>query len=655
MEPPAALIPSFVALARHVPLVVMSPLGVVLAATEAAERALGCRSAAMVGRAWSELCADPPPRIQEFLEQCARTLAPIPGAFHRQIGEASIRFRCEGYAATLPDNLTRAVILQVRRQDKQDTFIMLGQKIAELNSEILRRKESEQRLAGAQSRLTAILDQMPAGVLIAEAPSGHVTYSNRQAREIFGGPIAPYQVSDGTPVFTAWHADGREYLADDLPLVKALHGEVIVGEEVHFRRVDGRSAVIRVNAAPILDENGALVAAVTAYYDVTDQKRLAQLTESARAEAETATRAKDEFLAMLGHELRNPLAPILTALDLMQLRGVGAEKERNIIERQVKHVVRLVDDLLDISRFVSGKIELRREPVELAAIVARAVEMASPLLEGRQHRLGVEVARGSLVVEGDAARLAQVVCNLLTNAAKYSERGGSIWITGEREDGEVVLKVRDSGIGIAAEILPRIFDRFVQEKQALDRSQGGLGLGLAIVHSLVQLHGGTVTAHSEGLGHGSLFIVRLPAVAARPAAAKEPFGVESRGPVTQPLCFRVLVVDDNQDGAEMLSQTLVAMGHSTRVAHDGPTALDMVKDFVPQLALVDIGLPVMDGYELAQRLRQEPGLGGIRIVAVTGYGQESDRARSRSAGFDAHLVKPVRLDQLASMVRELLA
>jgi PAS domain S-box-containing protein len=364
-----------------------------------------------------------------------------------------------------------------------------------------------------------------------------------------------------------------------------------------------------------------------------------------REAAENANRAKDEFLAMLGHELRNPLSPILTALDLMKERGDAAsERERTIIARQVAHLTRLVDDLLDVSRIARGSVELKTEPVEVADVVDKAIEMASPLLEERAHRLGADVPRRGVRVMGDAVRLSQVVSNLLTNAAKYTPRGGDISVRAERAGDEVLLSVRDSGIGIAADVLPRVFDLFVQEKQTLDRSQGGLGLGLTIVRNLVERHGGSVLARSDGPGKGSEFVVRLPAASAEhEAAAKERASPTPGATVSPSRSVRILIVDDNEDAAEMLAEALSHKGHDTRVAHDAPTALRIAVQFSPEFAFLDIGLPVMDGYELAAHLRKIPALADLRLVAVTGYGQESDRRMTREAGFDRHLVKPIDL------------
>ncbi|HSS50726.1 MAG TPA: ATP-binding protein, partial [Thermoanaerobaculia bacterium] len=283
--------------------------------------------------------------------------------------------------------------------------------------------------------------------------------------------------------------------------------------------------------------------------------------------------------------------------------------------------------------------------IEISEIVAKAIEMASPLIEQRQHVLTVDVPRRGLAIEADAVRMAQVVANLLNNAAKYTEPHGHITVTAALEGGQSVLRVHDTGIGLSADILPRVFDLFVQEAQALDRAQGGLGLGLAIVRVLVELHGGTVEAHSEGHGHGSEFVIRLTAAeAGEPAAVSNArHGAEA---VTRPDALRVLIVDDNVDAAELLAMSIQIMGHSAEVANDGPSGLKIAARFRPDVALLDIGLPVMDGYELARHLRELPGLSSLRLIAVTGYSQEADRQEAEAAGFEHFLVKPVRLNEL---------
>lgn len=367
-----------------------------------------------------------------------------------------------------------------------------------------------------------------------------------------------------------------------------------------------------------------------------------------REAAENANRAKDEFLAMLGHELRNPLSPIVTALQLMKLQGhEESGRAREVIERQVTHLTRLVDDLLDVSRIARGKVELKADLVEMSELVAKAIEMASPLLEQRNHTLSVQVPGRGLLVDADITRLSQVISNLLTNAAKYTPAGGHITIRGEAIEDEVMLHVRDSGIGITPEVLPHIFDLFVQERQAIDRAQGGLGIGLTIVRNLVERHGGSVQAKSAGPGRGSEFTIRLPKATWAEQTEHIPRGLDMdrlAGPKAG--APRVLIVDDNEDGAEMLSIILSQKGYDMRVAHDAPSALELAESFRPGTAFIDIGLPVMDGYELAARLRAMPALSGIRLIALTGYGQEGDRRRAIEAGFDQHLVKPVDISAL---------
>ncbi len=373
------------------------------------------------------------------------------------------------------------------------------------------------------------------------------------------------------------------------------------------------------------------------------------LSERAHTEelVRNASRAKDEFLAMLGHELRNPLAPIVTALQVMRLKGDDdSSRERQVIERQVEHMVRLVDDLLDVSRITSGNVQLRKAPLEVSAVVAKAVEMAGPLLESRRHHLSLSVACKGLALEGDEARLAQVISNLLTNAARYTSPGGRITLAARRAANEIVISVKDNGLGIKAELLPRIFDLFVQGQRSPDRSEGGLGIGLSLVRSLVHLHGGTVAAASDGPGKGSEFVVKLPAPPVKQAAGETAATTHAlqRARVVR----RVLIVDDNVDAAELLAELLRSVGHEVVVAHDGMQALRATENFCAELAFLDIGLPVMDGYELAVRLRQQRE--ACRLIALTGYGQDQDRARSAAAGFDQHLVKPVAPSRFLAMV-----
>ena len=446
----------------------------------------------------------------------------------------------------------------------------------------------------------------------------------------------------------------------DQPFATLLHGVLRTGVAVRQEAIlarldlDGSGALSEVffdfSYEPMRDAAGAITAVMVFAIDVTHQMRARRETEEALEDARRANRAKDEFLAMLGHELRNPMAPIVTALDMMKMhRDRDVSREREIIERQTRQLVRLVDDLLDISRITRGAFELVRTRVELDSVLARAVETAEPLFTAKQHRLAVDVPSG-LVVDGDADRLHQVFSNLLTNAAKYTPPGGNIVVAGHGDDGSAVISVCDNGTGIAADMLPHVFEMFVQERQDIDRARGGLGLGLAIVRAIVRRHGGEVTARSGGKDQGSELEVRLP-LADGVQRAPTITGRHARIPLAG-ASGRVLIVDDNVDAASMLEEIVKALGHDTHVVHDGASALDAALAFRPHVALLDIGLPIMNGYEVAKRLRaqQSP----ISLVALTGYGRDSDREQSKTAGFDAHMVKPVDLRELAATLQQLI-
>jgi signal transduction histidine kinase/CheY-like chemotaxis protein len=409
-----------------------------------------------------------------------------------------------------------------------------------------------------------------------------------------------------------------------------------------------------------LDE--AIAASVSMYVKSRDEY-LRQL-EDERAECDRQTREhlrqqaailrevdrrKNEFLATLGHELRNPLAPLWHAVKLQDLQETTdpvSAQIRDITKRQVQQLIRLADDLLDISRIAQGKVELRKEPVDLATVLAQATQTSAPHLKARHHRFEFVAPTEPLWLEADPARLVQVLVNLLNNAAKYTEPGGQVWLTAEREGNEAVMRVRDTGMGIPPEMLPHVFELFTQGEWSADHAQGGMGIGLALVRRLVELHGGTITAASKGLGRGSEFVVRLPAPSVnRDGPIRD--GDERCSPsFSKPPRRRILVVDDNVDAAQTLSMLLILQGHETRLAHDGPSALQAAEDYQPEVVLLDIGLPRMDGYQVARCLRERPEMANVLLVALTGYGQDEDRQRSHEAGFNAHLVKPLDLDAL---------
>jgi signal transduction histidine kinase len=385
--------------------------------------------------------------------------------------------------------------------------------------------------------------------------------------------------------------------------------------------------------------------------EVLERRRLEQELLRRAAELVEEDRRKDEFLAMLAHELRNPLAPIQTAAHVVRLKGPLApdlQWANDVIVRQSQHLTRLVDDLLDVSRITRGKVSLHLQRVDLALIAERAVEACRPLVDARKHNLRLSTPTGPVEVDGDPTRLAQVISNLLNNAAKYTEEGGRIDLIIERTAKDAIVRVRDNGIGIAPDLLPRVFDLFVQADRSLDRSQGGLGIGLTLVKSLVDAHHGSVTATSAGVGKGSEFTIRLPLKTAGVVAASCD---GTPAPSAAAAQRRILIVDDNVDAAESLAALLRLAGHETRLAFDGPSALTAAGEFRPTVVLLDIGLPGMSGYEVARCLRQNASHRDLLLIAVTGYGQEEDRQQARDAGFDYHFVKPMDPDVLHELLR----
>ena len=404
---------------------------------------------------------------------------------------------------------------------------------------------------------------------------------------------------------------------------------------------------------PLVDE-GAVCGTVTVIEDVTERvAHEAELRERVEA-LRKADHRKDEFLAMLAHELRNPLAPIRNALQLLRMTSPEPRTEAShaydIIERQVEYLVRLVDDLLDVSRITSGKIKLQKEIVDLAAIVSRAIEGARPLIDGRRHALEVTLPGDMLTVEADPVRLAQVLWNLLNNAAKYTPEGGRIWLTAMKEQGEAVVRIRDTGLGIPAEMLPKVFDLFTQMERTLARAEGGLGIGLTLVRRLTEMHNGRVEAFSKGPGQGSEFVVRLPV--ARDAGGAVKPGDSSRTGNRTALSsgMRILVVDDNRDSADSLAMLLRLFGNDVRSVYDGRLALEVATAYRPDVVLLDIGLPGLDGLQVCRFLRKQAGTSLPFIIAMTGYGQEEDQRRSKEAGFNAHMVKPVDLETLQELL-----
>jgi PAS domain S-box-containing protein len=516
------------------------------------------------------------------------------------------------------------------------------QAVANVLAEATARKEALEALRESEQFAQGVLDALAANVAVV-GPGGAILAVNagwdRFARD--NGCAGPAACGVGANYLDVCRraAGAAEAPAVLRGLQAVLDGSLPLFTQEYPCHSPAQPRWFLVRATPCAARQGC---AVVAHIDITEQK----LAEEALHEAD---RHKDEFLAMLAHELRNPLAPIRTALEVLKEPGAAAaavERVLEVMSRQVQHMARLIEDLLDVSRVNRGRIELRKEVVDVAALAAQTAEAVRPLFAESGQGLSVELPPGPLPVEGDPTRLEQILMNLLGNAAKYTDRGGRVWLTAGREGPDVVLRVRDTGIGIAAEMLPRIFDPFVQAERRLDRSQGGIGLGLTLVRRLAELHGGCVEAASSGPGRGSEFTVRLPARAGVGAGERAAAGA---GRALATPGRRILIVDDNVDAAESLALLLVLKGHDARAVYDGPSAVGLAAAFCPQLVLLDLGMPGMDGYEVARRLRQQPGLEGAVLVALTGWGQQEDRRRSRQAGFDHHLVKPVesgKLDEL---------
>ena len=601
----------------------------------------GVDSAAVAGRSLAEVLPDVAPRVEPL---CRRVLA---------TGEPLVGMEVSGETPAAPGERRHFLANYYPIFSREGPPVGLGSAVVEITE----RKRAEEALRETNQTLSALVQACPLAVTVLRPEDGSVQLWNPAAERMFG-----------------WTED--EVLGRPLPAVPTerweefrrnlqsiLTGEPFQGIETRRVKKDGTPIDVSLWAAPLPAPEGMRALVMVA--DITERQRLVaergRLEEELRQRVEelaAADQRKDEFLAMLAHELRNPLAAISNAGHVLDRKGTGGDGQRDprsneliaMIGRQIRHLSRLVDDLLDVSRFSRGRIELRKERVELRRAVEGAVETARPIVEQRRHRLTVSLPEEPLWLEADLTRIEQVLANLLHNAAKFTEPGGSIGLTAEREGSEAVLRVRDDGAGISPEILPRIFDLFVQEERSLARSRGGLGIGLTLVRALVERHDGSIEAASEGPGRGSTFTVRLPLHPLTSGPWIEEGTRSSPPAVAGQEPARVLLVEDNLDAAEALSELLRMWGHEVETAHDGVSALRTARQTRPGVVLLDIGLPGMDGYEVARELRSTPGLASTRLIALTGYGQESDRHRSRLAGIDHHLVKPVDVEQLRTLL-----
>ncbi|HEY6147501.1 MAG TPA: ATP-binding protein, partial [Thermoanaerobaculia bacterium] len=523
--------------------------------------------------------------------------------------------------------------------------------VATASTDITDRRNAEDASAARLEEMNKLLEILPVGVWIGNADCSVIT-GNRAAYEIMGLPQGiNASVTSGAreaPLDLRIFVDGTEVAPEEAPMQRvARSGKPLLNFEHEIVFGDGERKVVYGSAIPVLDEGGAVRKVIATYSDF-----------SARKEAEKRLREgshrKDEFLAMLSHELRNPLGAITNAIAVLQRLGPAdptLKSARDIIDRQAMHLVRVVEDLLDLSRVTGGKLSLKVRRTLLDEAATFAVEMMQPLLTERAQTVVVESPKTPLVLEADPSRLVQVIGNVLHNASKYSPNGARIRVSLGQDGSDAVLRVRDEGLGIPAELLPKVFDPFVQGQWALDpsydRSRRGLGLGLTLVRSIVELHGGSVEAASGGRGQGSEFTIRLPLLA---AAAESPAApLEAAGPAL-PRPKRILVVDDSVDSVRGMAMLLGISGHDIRTCHDGESALASAADFQPDVILLDLGLPGIDGYEVARRIRAAGNFDGARLYALTGYGQAEDRRKTREAGFDRHLVKPIRPDELLELI-----
>ena len=525
----------------------------------------------------------------------------------------------------------------------QDLFFALSRDITE-------RKKSQQALVTAREqavtdkqRLEAVMQSLPVGVAIVDAQGG-VILANAAYEQVWGSPRPAADSVDDYAAYKAWWTDsGEPVRPEEWASARAVRqGETVSGQLMQIQRFDGARAFVLNSAVPTRDMAGHVTGCAVVIQDITTLKR----TEERLREAD---RHKDEFLAMLAHELRNPLAPIRNAAHVIGRLELAEPKVRwaqETIERQVTHLARLVDDLLDVSRIARGKILLKRETIEFAALAEQVMQSIRLLAESKGHQLTMRLPDQAVQMEGDPVRLFQVLFNLLDNAVKYTPDGGQVEFAARLNGREIEISVRDNGMGIAAELLPRVFDLFQQDERKLDRANGGLGIGLTLVQHLAGMHGGRVEAYSAGPGLGSTFTVRLPAQA-MPAPLPKPETESRSRPATG---MRVLVVEDDHAVADSTAVLLEMEGHQARIADSGATALELIAEFRPQVVLLDIGLKGMDGFETAQRLRQLPEGRDLCLVAVTGYADSAIKAQALDSGCDHFLVKPVTFKDISSLL-----
>jgi PAS domain S-box-containing protein len=635
------------------PMLLVGAGGQVEAANQAAVHLLGRAPERLAGMPLRDLVREEHAVVADLLKAGSRTPSIVPGKLTVATNDGnSIPCRCE--AALYQQGSAAApalVLLRLLRKDAASSrFVLLTQRIDELSREISRRLSAEALLRETTTRYRVTLESIGDAVIATDA-RGDVTFMNPVAEQLTGWPADRAIGAHLDQVFVIRNEDTRQPVESPVSKVLRLGGIIGLANHTILVRADGTELPIDDSGAPIRDHRGAVVGVVLVFRDLSERHAYERQLTLKTQQLEEADRRKDEFLSMLAHELRNPIAPLSNGVQLLKAQhgsNPAIQRLAQMMERQVTHMVRLVDDLLDVARLTRGTVELRRRPVALAQAIDQALETINHAIESQGLILLVDRPPGHIQTNADLTRLVQVFANLLSNAAKFSTPGGTVHVGWRLGTGHAAVFVSDNGMGIDPQLLPHVFDVFVQGDRTLDRSRSGLGIGLTIAQSIVQMHGGTIEATSAGPGLGSAFTVRLPLVSAADAAGA---GTPASNQPAQPLKLRVLVVDDNQDAAQTLCSILEGWGLESCVAYDARSALDLVGTFRPDCVLLDIGLPGMNGYEVAQAIRLLPhDKRRILLIAVTGYGDASARERSLASGFDHHLTKPVDLELLRPML-----
>lgn len=622
-------------------------------ANKAAAALFKLASAHLVGELLSRFVVESEAAIADLLKAGSRTSSPVPCSLTvAQQQGAMVRCRCECaiYRPRSPDSPALILLRLTRKEVASSQFLLLKQRIEALSKEIARRRYAEAALRETTARYRVTLESIGDAVIATDA-SGRITFMNAVAERLTGWPLADGRGLHLDRVFVIVNEATREVVESPVAKVLRIGGVVGLANPTILIKADGSELAIDDSGAPIRDDHGAIIGVVLVFRDLSERHAFEhELLEKTRLLQETERR-KDVFLSMLAHELRNPLAPLSSGVRLLEKRYPevpGLPALAQMMERQVAHMVRLVDDLLDVARLTKGRIDLRKHQVEINEVFSRAVELTRPLFEARALRLVVTPTPTAAIVEADLTRLVQVFANLLSNAAKFSADGGVVHMGSRFEGHQVVAFVRDSGLGIDPELLPHVFELFVQGDQSLDRSRSGLGIGLTIARSVLDLHQGSIEARSDGLGRGSEFVVRLPL--AEDAKAGSIQTVPLPPSDVRSSALKVLIVDDNKDAAETLASVVCDWGHVTQIAYEPKAALDFIRQGDPDTVLLDIGLPGMNGYELARAIRALPEGRPRSLIAVTGYGDAQAKAQSREAGIDHHLTKPVELEALRAIL-----